>query len=85
MGKNSHKWRAQIRNDGKDQYLGYFEDEEEAAKAYDSATLPGAHLGRRAVLGTGVGARRLTSRGHLKATEEEAARACGYRGTTDFV
>jgi hypothetical protein len=35
--KSSHKWEALIRYDGKRHNLGYFENEEEAAKAYDRA------------------------------------------------
>jgi len=35
--KNSNKWRAVICVNGLDIHLGYFEDETEAAKAYDEA------------------------------------------------
>jgi hypothetical protein len=35
--KSGNKWRAGIKYDGKKHSLGYFEDEEEAAKAYDKA------------------------------------------------
>ena len=31
----SQKWRPEIRIDGKSKYLGYYEDEVVAAKAYD--------------------------------------------------
>jgi hypothetical protein len=35
--KSGNKWRAQIKYDGKRHALGSFDDEEEAAKAYDRA------------------------------------------------
>jgi hypothetical protein len=35
--KRDSKWEARIMYDGKQHRLGYFEDEEEAARAYDSA------------------------------------------------
>ena len=35
--KSNRKWRAQISQDGKDQYLGNFDDEQEAARAVDTA------------------------------------------------
>ncbi len=35
--KNANKWRAVICHNGRDIHLGYFEDETEAAKAYDAA------------------------------------------------
>jgi hypothetical protein len=35
--KSSTKWVARINHTGREHYLGSFEDEEEAAKAYDSA------------------------------------------------
>jgi hypothetical protein len=46
--KNNNKWQANIRYDGKLQYLGTFEAEEEAAKAYDRAAR--AHKGEKAQL-----------------------------------
>jgi len=35
--KQSRKWRVRILVDGKSRFLGYFEDEKEAAKAFDRA------------------------------------------------
>ena len=35
--KSNKKWQAQIRANGKHRVIGYFEDETEAAKAYDRA------------------------------------------------
>jgi|EP01046_Picozoa_sp_COSAG06_P033436 hypothetical protein len=35
--KRSRKWVARIRHDGKQQYLGTFDDEHEAARAVDTA------------------------------------------------
>jgi hypothetical protein len=35
--KNKNKWKAQLRYDGKQHNIGYFEGEEEAARAYDRA------------------------------------------------
>jgi hypothetical protein len=35
--KRSHKWTAKISHDGKEQRLGYFDDEHEAARAVDTA------------------------------------------------
>jgi hypothetical protein len=46
--KSGNKWTAQITYDGKNHHLGYFEDEEEAAKAYDRAA--SAHKGEKAKL-----------------------------------
>jgi hypothetical protein len=34
-----HKWHAGIRKDGQDTHLGYFHDEETAARAYDAAAV----------------------------------------------
>jgi hypothetical protein len=44
--KIKSKWQAQIWYDGKQRSLGYFEDAEEAAKAYDKAAR--AHHGKKA-------------------------------------
>jgi hypothetical protein len=46
--KRDKKWEANINYDGKKQNLGSFEDEEEAAKAYDIAAR--AHHGKKAQL-----------------------------------
>jgi hypothetical protein len=35
--KKRRKWKAQISHDGKNQNLGYFDDEREAARAVDTA------------------------------------------------
>ena len=35
--KKSRKWKAQISHDGKQQHLGSFDDEQEAARAVDTA------------------------------------------------
>jgi len=37
--KRDRRWKAQIRHNGKLLYLGYFTDQIEAAKAYDTAAL----------------------------------------------
>jgi hypothetical protein len=48
--KMNRKWRAQFNHDGKNQYLGRFDDEQEAAQAVDTAARrlrgEGAHGGR---------------------------------------
>ena len=46
--KRFQKWRASIGKDGKDYNLGYFTDEEDAARAYNKAAL--AHFGEFALL-----------------------------------
>jgi hypothetical protein len=57
------KWKAQIHHTSKKHHLGCFDDEEEAARAYDSAAR--AHRGEKADLnfpaeGVGLGSRRST-------------------------
>ena len=37
--KPTGKWKASLRNAGKENYLGYFTDEREAAEAYNKAAL----------------------------------------------
>ena len=46
--RRKQKWRAQIRKDYKQQWLGYFADEDEAARAYNVAAQE--HFGRFALL-----------------------------------
>jgi hypothetical protein len=46
--KQNKNWQAQIYDDGKQHYIGYFEEEEEAARAYDRAAR--ARLGSGAML-----------------------------------
>jgi hypothetical protein len=46
--KSNKKWQAQIRYDGKEHFRGYFEDEQEAARAYDKAAR--AQCGEKAQL-----------------------------------
>jgi hypothetical protein len=46
--KSNSKWVAVIRNDGKQHHLGCFDDEEEAARAYDRAAR--THHGEKAQL-----------------------------------
>ena len=36
-GKNERRWRAQINHEGRNQSLGYFAEEEAAARAFDDA------------------------------------------------
>jgi hypothetical protein len=42
--KSSAKWRAHIRIEGKSKHLGYFENEEDAARAYDAACYSTFHM-----------------------------------------
>ena len=48
LEKRNGKWRAGIKSDGKYKSLGYFENEEDAARAYDEAAK--VHHGNFAVL-----------------------------------
>jgi hypothetical protein len=48
--KANKKWKSQLHCAGKYYYLGYFEDETDAAIAYNKATL--AHFGEFALLNT---------------------------------
>jgi hypothetical protein len=69
--KNSKKWVATITYDGKQHNLGYFEDEEEAARAYDKEAR--AQRGDNAKLNFAAeGERHLKAK---KAAEEERTRA----------
>lgn len=48
FSKEKRRWQASIRLNGKSKFLGYFNDDETAARAYDAAA--GANFGRFAKL-----------------------------------
>ena len=84
--KKNRKWRAQIRHDGKNQHLGSFDDEHDAARAVDTAArrLRGedAHGGRsggrnwwRLNFPTDREAKRAQERGALLTEEDRVAAA----------
>ena len=80
--KGNHKWTARINRGGKQQHLGTFDDEQEAARAYDTAARrlrgEGAHGGRagpicaRLNFPAEVEVRRAHERGALLTEEDRA-------------
>ena len=94
--KKRRKWYAEIYHDGKKQHLGCFDDEQEAARAFDTAgrRLRGevAHGGRagtnqvRLNFPTEGEVKRAKDRGALLTEEETAAAAASERhGSSEFV
>jgi hypothetical protein len=95
--KRNRKWRAGISHDGKDQHLGSFNDEREAARAVDTAArrLRGedAHGGRsgkgwhRLNFPTEEEMKRAQERGALLTEEDKAAAAAASerQGPSKFV
>jgi hypothetical protein len=96
--KKNHRWAATISHDGKKQHLGYFDDEQEAAQAVDTAArlLRGedAHGGRsgkgnwlRLNFPTEEEVKRAQERGALLTEEDKAAAAAAShrQGPSKFV
>ena len=50
--RGKHRWRATIKHEGRNQHVGYFDEEQDAARAFDEAALrlrgAEAHGGRHA-------------------------------------
>ena len=91
--KKDRKWIARIRHDGKQQRLGCFDDEREAARAFDTEARrlrgDGAHGGRAGGTGkiwhrlnfpTEAEVKRAQERGALLTEEDKAAAARRTRG-----
>jgi hypothetical protein len=95
--KQRHKWKAQIDHDRKRQHLGRFDDEREAARAFDTAArrLRGddAHGGRAGTNWNGLNfpteeeVKRAKERGALLTEEDKrvAAAASEQQGPSAFV